>query len=298
MKKDLPPLSTLTAFEAAGRLQSFTKAAAELNVTQAAISRQIRLLEEHLGRSLFVRAHRAVELTGEGREYLHTIVNALTHVGAATRELKASQHTPRLTIGVDQSMAALWLMPRLKAIQDKLPTAGFRLIVSDDDQKCLADDVDVSLMHGDGNWITHEAALLFAEEIMPVCSPSYLTLGEVPRSPADLAHETLIDLEDEHWNWLNWRQWLTSHGVSMATGPRSLTIGSYPLVIDAAKRGLGFALGWRGLVDDEISNGQLLKVLEETVKTRFGYYIVWSRNRPLSPETRSFIDWAMQESNS
>ncbi len=297
MNDDLPPLSALVAFEAAGRLQSFTKAAGELNVTQAAISRQIRLLEGHLGRPLFVRAHRAVELTNEGRDYLHTIVNALTHVSAATRELKTSERAPRLTVAADQSMAALWLMSRLKAFREKSPAAGLRLIVSDDDQKCLAGDIDVALLHGDGSWITHDSALLFAEEVVPVCSPAYLKSREAPRSPADLIHETLIDLEDEHWNWLNWRQWLTSHGVSMAAGPRSLTIDSYPLVIDAAKRGLGFALGWRGLVDDEIAAGRLVMALKETLTTRFGYYAVWPRSRPLSPEAKSFIDWAVQESN-
>lgn len=295
MNSDLPPLSALVAFEAAGRLQSFTKAAGELNVTQAAISRQIRLLEERLGRPLFVRAHRAVELTSEGRSYLHTVVNALTHVSAATRELKTSERAPRLTVAADQSMAALWLMPRLDAIRKKLPATGIRLIVSDDDGKCLAGDIDIALLHGDGSWIAHDSALLFAEEVVPVCSPACLKSRQAPRSPTDLVHETLIDLEDEHWNWLNWRQWLTSHGVSMAATKRGLTIDSYPLVIDAAKRGLGFALGWRGLVDDEIAAGRLVMPLKETLMTRFGYYAVWPRGRPLSPEAKSFIDWAVRE---
>jgi len=96
MKENLPPLSALIAFEAAGRLQSFTRAAAELHVTQAAVSRQIRLLEDHIGRPLFTRAHRAVELTNEGRDYLHTVVNALTHIGAATADLKTAARDPRL----------------------------------------------------------------------------------------------------------------------------------------------------------------------------------------------------------
>jgi DNA-binding transcriptional LysR family regulator len=239
-----------------------------------------------------------VQLTGEGRDYLHTIVNALTHVGTATSELRATRQGERLTIGADQSMAALWLMPRLKDVRESMPDTGLRLIVDDDDAKCLASDVDVALMHGDGNWVTHDSALLFAEEVTPVCSPSYFASRQPPREPADLVLETLIELEDEHWNWLNWRQWLTSHGVSMATGPRSLTIRSYPHVIDAARRGLGLALGWRGLVDSDISGGQLMTVVEDSLKTRFGYYVVWPRSRPPSPETRRFIDWALAQRGS
>ena len=116
MKESLPPLTALIAFEAAGRLQSFTRAAEELNVTQAAVSRQIRLLEEHLGKPMFIRAHRSVELTTEGRNYLHTIVNALSHVSAATREIKSAGTEVRLTVAADQSIAHLWLMPRLPGL--------------------------------------------------------------------------------------------------------------------------------------------------------------------------------------
>lgn len=295
MKNDLPPFAALLAFEAAGRLQSFTKAALELNVTQAAISRQIRLLEEQLGRPLFIRAHRAVELTGEGRDYLHTVVNALTHVGTATRELKSNQQIPRLSIGADQSMAALWLMPRLAAMRALLPGTGFRLIVDDNEQRCLGNDVDVALLHGTGDWLTHDSALLFPEVISPVCSPHYLARRKPPRTAADLVSETLIDLEDDHWNWLNWRQWLTSKGAAATSGPRQLIIASYPLVVDAARRGFGVALGWHGLIDRDLAAGHLVTLLPHPLATEAGYYIVWPRHRKPSQETQAFIDWCLDE---
>ena len=111
----------LTAFEAAGRLQSFTRAARQLNVTQAAVSRQIRLLEEHIGKKLFIRAHRSVELTAEGRNYLHTVATALSHVSAATRELRSAKGDPALTLAADQSIAHLWLLPRLAAFRREWP---------------------------------------------------------------------------------------------------------------------------------------------------------------------------------
>jgi DNA-binding transcriptional LysR family regulator len=295
MKNSLPPLSALVAFEAAGRLQSFTRAAAELNVTQAAVSRQIRLLEEHLGRHLFVRAHRAVELTNEGRDYLHTIVNALTHVGTATRELKETRRAPRLTISADQSIAFLWLMPRLKSFQEHAASVSFRLIVSDDETKSFHQDADISLIHGAGDWPSHDAVLLFAEEVVPVCSPAYLERHGRPRTPQDLIGHTLIDLEDEHWNWLNWRQWLTSQGVSLPAGPRGLVIDSYPVIIEAAINGMGFALGWRGLVDHELAAGRLITPLDLPIRTKLGYFAAWPRSRQLSLEGRDFVDWLTKE---
>lgn len=294
MNSNLPPLSSLVAFEAAGRLQSFTRAAAELNVTQAAVSRQIRLLEDHLGRQLFRRAHRAVELTNEGRDYLHTIANALNHVGTATRELKTTAREPRLTIAADQSMATLWLLPRLQAFRQEAPGLNIRLIADDDEDRIFASGADVALVHGDGDWPLHQSAMLFADDIVPVCSPEYLMTRQAPQSASDFVVEALIDLEDEHWNWLNWRQWLTSQGVSMAAGPRGLVIDSYPLVIDAALRGSGFALGWRGLIDDALAEGRLVAPLATSLKTRFGYYIVWPRNRTILPEAQIFIDWALR----
>ena len=292
MKESLPPLTALIAFEAAGRLQSFTRAAEELNVTQAAVSRQIRLLEEHLGKPLFIRAHRSVELTTEGRNYLHTIVNALSHVSAATREIKSAGTEVRLTVAADQSIAHLWLMPRLQGFRATHAHVNLHLIASDEEEACLSGEVDVALIHGDGNWAAHESKLLFPEEVFPVCSPRYLGARQGRLAAEHLIDATLLDLDDDHWNWLNWRQWLNAHGAGQTVLSRPLTISSYPLVIDAARRGLGVALGWRGLVDDDLKAGRLVAPLRESLKTRFGYHMVWPRERTRSPAALAFITWA------
>lgn len=110
--------------------------------------------------------------------------------------------------------------------------------------------------------------------------------------PADLAGATLLDLDDDHWNWLNWRQWLSAHGGGNIASPRVLTISSYPLLIDAARRGLGVALGWRGLVDDDLRAGRLAAPLRESLKTRFGYHLAWPRDRTPTPAALAFIAWA------
>ena len=134
--------------------------------------------------------------------------------------------------------------------------------------------------------------LLFPEEVFPVCSPHYLGARQGRLAAEHLVDATLLDLDDDHWNWLNWRQWLSAHGAGQTVMSRPLTISSYPLVIDAARRGLGMALGWRGLVDDDLKAGRLVAPLRESLKTRFGYHMVWPRERTSSPAALAFITWA------
>ncbi len=290
-RKQLPLLSTLLAFEAAGRLASFTRAAGELNISQAAVSKQIKQLEDHVGTRLFTRRHRSVELTTEGREFLHTTVTALTHLRDATLELRAAEAPSRLCIAVDESIGHLWLMPRLRHLLEAMPQTTFHFVVSDAEPRLLAGDVDVAILHGENAWPTHDARLLFREEVFPVCHPSLLQdLGPM-QTPSDILKARLIDLEDENWTWINWRIWLTDHGVSMPATHRALTFGSYPLVLEAARQGLGMALAWRNLIEDDLAKGTLARPVLAEVPTRFGYYMVWQRAKPPSQHALHFMDW-------
>jgi DNA-binding transcriptional LysR family regulator len=215
------------------------------------------------------------------------VATALSHVSAATRELRSAKGDPVLTLAADQSIAHMWLMPRLAAFRSVWPGLRINLVVSDEDAACLAPQVDIALIHGEGDWPGHEATLLFGEEVFPVCSPDYR--GNWPDIGA-LQHDVLLDLDDDHWNWMNWRQWLNAQGVGAAVAPRRLTINNYPLLIDAARRGLGVALGWRGLVDDDLAAGRLVTPLRASLKTHFGYHAVWPRDRPRSPAVFALID--------
>ncbi len=295
MKKSLPPLATLIAFEAAGRHLSFTKAAAELNLTQAAISKQIRQLEAEVGTRLFARSHRAVQLTTEGREYLHTIVAALTHIQHATQELRTEPVQGRLCVATDHAAADLLVVPRLARLFERQSRTTFHLVVSDLAQRALADEVDLAILHGEGTWPGHDCELLFAEVVFPVCSPAYLKRRGAIGTPDDLAGADLIDLDDDDWTWINWRIWLTEHGVGLPAVHRALTIGNYPLVIEAARRGHGVALAWQGLVEDDLASGALIRPLAAEVRTRFGYYLAWPRSRPLSAQAAAFKAWLKAE---
>ncbi len=296
LRNALPPLEPLVAFEAAARLGSFTAAAQELNITQAAVSQRIRTLEQALGTNLFERAHRAVHLTVQGREYQHTVSMALTHLANATREIKSAPQGARLTVAADQSIASMWLMPRLPRFFEHHPRIPVRLIASDTEADCLAGDVDLSIVHGDGEWPGFGSVCLFGEEVLPVCSPAYLDRNGPIGDVADLTETVLLDLEDTNWNWINWRMWLTEQGVDLPAGQRHLRINSYPLIIEAARNGQGVALGWRHLVDDALLDGSLVCPLERSVHTRFGYHILWPEARPLSAEAGALRDWALGES--
>jgi DNA-binding transcriptional LysR family regulator len=295
LRRTLPPLDSLVAFEAAARHESFTRAAEELSLSQAAVSQRIRLLEENLGASLFARAHRRVRLTTAGRTLQHAAAPALRQIAMAAEELRAPSARTRLTIGADQSIASMWLMPRLAAFRAATGETSVRLVASDEEADCLAGDVEIAILHGDGNWPQRASTLLFAEEVFPVCAPSYIENTTPLHAPTDLLDHALLELEDVRWDWMNWRGWLSRAGVNRPTSREPLRINAYPLVIEAAKAGQGIALGWHRLVDADLATGTLLRPLTHSVRTDFGYHLVWPAARPLSPAAASFRDWALSQ---
>lgn len=293
LRRTLPPLDPLVAFEAAARLASFTAAARELNLTQAAISRQIRLLEANLGQRLFVRAHRRVALTAEGRDLQHTVALALRHLAHAAQDLRRERPGARITIGADAAIAALWLLPRLGDLRATFPDRVVRLIASDEDAVCLGAGIDIALLHGDGMWPGRRVDRLFAEEIFPVCAPAYRDRVLASGDLRGLADATLIDLEDEHRDWVNWRVWLTERGMADLPTARRLRFNSYPLVVEAAADGLGVALGWRHLVDAALAQGRLVRPMAASLTTRFAYWLVTAP--ALSEDAAAVAAWLLTQ---
>ena len=193
LKSQLPPLEPLVAFEAAARLLSFTAAARELNLTQAAISQQIRSLEDRLGVKLFIREHRAVRLSAAGLEYQHSVSALLRQLAGATADIRINPGRVRVTLATDMAFAHLFLLPRLTRFRRAHPDISLRLIASDDDADCTADDVQVAVLHGTGDWPGFHATALFSEEVFPVCSPGYW--AQAARTE-HLTEQTLIELEE------------------------------------------------------------------------------------------------------
>ena len=293
LKNRLPPLEPLIAFEAAARLLSFTRAGEELHLTQAAVSQQIRNLEQYLDIKLFTRKHRAVQLTHEGREYQHTVSGLLKQLASATTDIKSNEVNPRLSITCDQSFAAFWLSPRLRQFQHLNPGISIRLFASDDEAECITDDTQISVFHGEGYWPGYESYKLFDETIFPVCSPQYLQSQAKLDWRDWLLQTDLLDLDDSHWNWMNWRAWFAGQGIEEPLQFRNLQINSYPLLIEAACRSQGVALGWNYLVDELLDSGKLVRPIEQSLTTSFGYYLIINQRDIEESSVVLFRQWLM-----
>src|ERR1700677_4484440 len=211
MTTRLPSLNGLRAFEAAARHLSFTVAAAELNVTQTAISHQIRRLEEELGIRLFVRKNRALALTPEARDYLPGIRAAFNDLRLATERLLRKEKDRVLTISTLASLAAKWLLPRLSAFQEAHPGIDVRITTSTSLVDFQRDDVDAAIRYGRGQWPGLRADWLMADQLFPVCSPALLTRNRPLRCREDLAHQTLLHTSAGYGD--DWRLWLTAAGL-------------------------------------------------------------------------------------
>ncbi|SPY97018.1 DNA-binding transcriptional activator GcvA [Proteus mirabilis] len=200
MSKRLPPLNALRVFDSAARHLSFTKAAEELFVTQAAVSHQIKTLEEFLGLKLFRRRNRSLLLTEEGQSYYLDIKEIFSSINEATRKLLARSAKGALTVSLSPSFAIQWLVPRLSGFNQAYPGIDVRIQAVDREEDKLADDVDVAIFYGRGNWTGLRTDRLYAEYLIPVCAPSLLT-GEKPlKTPSDLIYHTLLhDTSRRDW---------------------------------------------------------------------------------------------------
>ena len=288
LRRTLPPLGALVAFEAAARHLNFTVAAEEL---QAAISKQIRLLEDNLGQQLFIRAHRRIELTLEGRAFLHVVSQALQQMASAAVELRTPVEEASVIVSVSHAFAFLWLSRYLSKFTTAHPEVKLDLLVLAEPREPFGSPVHLTIIAGDGKWSGHEAVLLTREHVTPVCSPAYLErIGGLP-DPASLMHADLLELDDAQPACITWRIWLTNHHVGQPRRPTTMRMDSYPLVIEAARAGLGVALGWYSLIEHYLQDGTLVSPMPGTLTTETGLYAVWPSGTTLSASACAFLNW-------
>jgi LysR family glycine cleavage system transcriptional activator len=288
----LPSLNGLRAFEAAARHLSFTKAAAELNVTQTAVSHQIRRLEAQLGLRLFTRRNRNLALTGAALDYLPAVRAAFEDLRGATERILRPQHEGVLTVSVLPTLAAKWLVQRLAAFQEAHPGIEVRIATATRAVDFRREEVDVAIRYGNGRWPGLRAVWLMAEEIFPVCSPA-LQRGERPlREPADLAGQTLLHVNLYADEWL---EWLTAAGVPPSLAPslaqRGLTFDLNLMALQAALDGLGVALGRTAFVEADIAAGRLVAPFDIRVPAKSAFYVVAPEATADSPKIALFRDW-------
>jgi DNA-binding transcriptional LysR family regulator len=299
LKRELPPLNALVTFEAAARLASFTRAAAELNVSQAAVSRQIARLEQQLGTRLFHRGHRRLELTGAGRRLQESVSAGLGEIGRGVRRVRMSTDEPPVTLSATIAFATYWLMPRVHAFRERHPELDVRILAGDQELDPTADDVDIAICYGDDTVPAgQQRTLLGAERVVPVCSPDYRDRHPelTGASPADLPRQSLLHLDPEHWNRLHgvvidWPVWLEHYGVSLPGGLHGIRLNNSPMLIDAVLAGQGIGLGWRPVVDDLLAAGRIVPAVDATLETPRGYYAAVAAERPLPARARRVHEW-------
>lgn len=288
----LPSLNGLRAFEAAARHLSFTRAATELNVTQTAISHQIRRLEEQLGKRLFVRRSRALALTREAEDYLPAIRTAFDDLRRATARLQRPDREGLLTVSTTASLAAKWLVTRVASFQEAHPGIEVRITTSTHLVDFRREEVDMAIRYGRGNWPGLRTQWLMAEDIFPVCSPALMKGASPLRRPEDLAHHTLLHTTVAREDW---RLWLTAAGLPVALATRrGLNFDQGFMALQAAIDGLGVALGRRRLVDADIAAGRLVVPFDLVLPADAGYYIVAPQETADATKIVLFRDWLSQ----
>ena len=291
MARRLPSLNALCAFETAARHLSFTRAAEELHVTQAAISHQVKALEEHLGRKLFRRLNRALLLTDDGQAYLPSVSRAFTLLNDATSDLLTKQAPGPLTVSALPSFAARWLVPRLGRFRQIRPDIDLRI----DPSAALSDfaggDVDVGIRYGRGKYPGMRADWLMTEDIFPVCSPALLEGPHPLQDPGDLEHQVLLH-DDGHGDW---RPWLLAAGADRVDATRGPIFTDSSMLIQAAMAAQGVALARGVLAADELAAGRLVRPFTLSLPTEYAYYLVCPINSAEQPKIAAFRDWLLGE---
>ena len=291
MSRRLPPLNALRAFEAAARHLSFTRAAGELHVTQAAISHQVKALEEWLGMALFHRVNRGLRLTAEGQAYLQPLRESFDTIDAATVRLMRVDAPQQLTINTLDSFAAGWLVPRLRGFREAHPEIEVRVTTSDEIVDITRSDHDMAIRYGIGPWPGLHTVRLFDEEIYPICSPKLIDGDKPLRSAEDLAGHVLLHDDMP----VTWRMWLRAAGVEGIDPERGPFYMHSFLVMQAAVNGDGVALGRSRLVASEIAGGRLVKPFELSLPATFSYFIVSPEGEKDRPKIAAFRDWILAE---
>jgi len=295
---DLPPLNCLQTFEAAARHLSFTQAAHELNLTQSAVSRQIKRLEEDLARPLFHRLTLGISLTPAGERYFRTIQRLLRELDRESAELRRRGADRQLTLASTPTISSIWLAALLPHFQSQHPDLDIRILCSESPSHLDVSEYDLGLFyHLDELPAPHglELSPVFeTEEVIAVCSPGYLQRrGEIRDAAHLLEDHTLLIVEDHYHDWLTWADWFSDAGASYHSPRHALRTNSYQLLMQSAVMGQGVSLGWKSLLEGELASGRLQMALPHSMRSRGRLYLMQPHHRNPLPAVRSFQHWLL-----
>lgn len=301
MADRLPPLNALRAFEAAARLGSFAKAAEELHVTAAAVSHQVKQLEDSLGVHLFRRLPRGLVASEAAVAAQPLLADAFRTMGDAVERMRSRQMAGRLTITVSPAFA-VWLIPLLEGFRERYPDIDLLLDATDQLVDLRRDRKDIGIRYGQGSYpgLFSERISVEREEF-PVCSPLLLEGAHPLRTPEDLRHHRLLHVEwwgdSEQERWPGWKMWLKAAGVEDVDWRKGLKFTNASLAIQAAREGHGVALGSSLTVAHDLRAGRLVRPFELAIgmPDTFGYYLVCLEGEETRPKIAAFRDWVKQD---
>jgi len=290
MARRLPPLAALRPFEAAARLESFTKAAAELHLTHGAVSHQVRALEEHLGTPLFARHGKRVALTAAGRGFAERVRSALDEIAQAADSLR-TRRDDRLSVSVLPSFASRWLMPRLIRFMDANPGIEVNVNATTALADFAADEIDVAIRFGVGPWPPLACEKFLEDEYFVVASPRF-NRGKLPRAPRDLLTSGIIREDRDYWP-----QWFEKAGVPLeeARAARGPIFNDSTFALQAAARGEGIALARASIVQEDLERGILKRLFDIAVPSRERYWFVSPKETAELAKVKAFRKWVKDE---
>jgi DNA-binding transcriptional LysR family regulator len=295
LRRALPSLHLLNTFETAARLGSFTLAAAELGVTQAAVSQQVKVLEQELNTALFIRAHRRVSLTKAGAALSATIATAFGQLSEMIDTLRQPEIPDTVTLGLSLAFNQFWLMPRLPDFRARHPNIKLRLIADDATMDLRQARLDAAIRFGKPPFEDAISLGARAEEAFPVAAPVLFHRLGLDPAKADLASLPLIAAEMTNPSWMPWRAWAKSlrlgPGLARAAEHSRLRFNHYSDTVQAALNGEGVTMGWAVLLSDLLAAGRLVRIGTDSVTPAEQMHIVIPEGRDPSPAVRLFLDW-------
>jgi len=289
MKRNLPPLNALRAFEASARLGSMQRAAHELNVTPSAISQQVQNLEQWIGFPLLERRARQVQSNAEGRAYLSAVSAAFDQISAATEELSAGRVPRSICITCTPGFAVQWLVPRLQRFQDLHPDIDVRIDASTRLLDLKVEQVDLAVRHGNGRYPGLVSEKLIDDDLVPVASPRLIAGKGRVKKPADLLHHRLLHIETRD----DWRLWFAGQGIEIDWRRGPLLVDT-AIGVQAAVAGKGIILARRSLIGEELAAGRLVAPLPQGLPKGIAYHLVYLPENMAQPAVRAFRAWLLE----
>ncbi|WP_454687382.1 LysR substrate-binding domain-containing protein [Agrobacterium leguminum] len=287
MVRQFLPLNGLRAFEASARHLSFTRAAIELCVTQAAVSQQVKGLEKRLGVSLFQRLPRGLKITAEGEALLPTVTSSFDQMATTLDRIEAGQVRELLFLGVVGTFAVGWLLPRLKAFQKQHPFIDVRVSTNNNRVDMAAEGLDFAIRFGQGSWHGTDAFRLFEAPLSPLCTPK---LAETLKTPTDLMEATLL----RSYRADEWSNWFAAAGVTPAAQVNAGIVFDTSLgMMEAALQGLGVALAPPSMFSRHLASGAIIQPFPVTISLG-SYWLTRLQSKPPTPAMQAFSDWMFE----